>query len=732
MRLRKTKVSIIALAISFALNANAETSDPPAAEPATAPSTVPTPVEAVTPDTSAASDPAAPANSPAPIDQEAEAAARQSPDVSAETAVEAPVSPIKNSKALDESSLSNPSGHDEFKRPLLFAPEDNGLQPDNPQIKWDMDASGKRINMGGLKLTSSLIGARIDQTGRGKAPDDIRLSTKGSTSVILFSFNWPTVLSKTGTVSIESLDGKSSWSMDVTEEMRSDWRSKLTRYKSSVLRAHQGSQWGFPDLPSSALKPFRSGKPFRVCLAKTESELEKLRVCSVPYEFQSIGTGRTQIAPVKPTSSANVYLHGKPIGLRGLVNLPLGKEVALEMKFADGESIALSSQPENLDLLDVVESTDGREIILTGRSAMPLGKKKIVSRPSSHFWAPTGIEQDTIWQVALPKDTPTIRILGAFNLPFTFLFRYEKLPTEKDRVFVREATSTGSYSAHPLIFGWSPKLERIESLEESVEKVDDHRFEWTFGAPTKGARNRSRVTLLGGSDASTKWTAHHTLYRGFPFEASARLSGVITSQSQIVFIGEVAASGWLESLGFTQNDLLSRQRWGATVRYFQTLTPIKSPATSTTPASSVSFSSFNADLKYNVVRGIWNRDQLYGIMGSLEQISVGMLKGTLAGGGVYWARTMPRIFADLFDRFPLLDYSKYVDVEFVLYPVSFDPKVRPGTSFNLNFHGKVFWTQRLYGEAGFGFRSYEFSDASKNAKFGLQTLYGNVGVGIIF
>ena len=650
-----------------------------------------------------------------------------SPDATAESDVEVPAAPVANSRALEESSLSNPSGHDDYKRPLLFAPEDNGLQPDNPQIKWEMDPAGRRINLGGLKLQAGSIGAKIDLTSRTKAPSDIRLSAAGSPNVVIFSMYWPTILSKTGTVSIETLAGKVAWSHEVTEEMRAEWREKLSRYKSSYLRAHPNSQWGFTDLPAIALKPFRSGTPFRVCLSRTDSDIEKLKVCSVGYAFQPTTNGRSQILPVKVTDAANVFLHGKPVGARGLVNVPLGKEVALKIVFSSGESIEISSQPENLELLDVVESKDGREIVLTGRATQPLGKKKIVERPSLSFWAPTGIDQDTVWQVAIPKETPTIRMLGAFNLPFTFLFRYEKLPKESDRVFVSEASSTGSYSSTPLIEGFSPNLGRVTSTEESVEKLDEHKFDWTFAAPRKGERNRARVTLMGPANQPSKWVAHHTLYRGFPLEASARLAGVITVDGQILALGEVAASAWAESLGFKSN-LLSRQRWGATARYFRSLTSV----TSSTGVSIKNFSALNGDLKYNLVRGIWNRDQLFGLMGSLQTVSINDAKASLAGGGVYWARTMPRVFAQLFDKFPLLDYSKYVDVEFVYYPVAMSSGTIPGQSFNLNFHGKVFWTKRVYGEAGFGARRYGFSDPLANAVIGFTAVYGNIGMGIIF
>lgn len=663
----------------------------------------------------------------APTDPAAEAAAAASPDAAPEKEVEAPAAPVQNSKGLQESSLSNDKGHDQYKRPLLFAPDDNGLQPDNPQIKWEFDATGRQINLGGLKLSSQQISLKLDQIKRASAPGDLKTAVNGTPSVVVLSFNWPTLLTRVGTVTLEDVNGSVKWKSEATEDSRADWRKKLVRYK-SVLKAHEGSQWGFADLPAAALRSFRQGAPFRVCISRQNSELEKLKVCTAPSAFQAVGQGRTQVGPVKTDQPANVFVHDKPIGKSGLINTPLGKELALKIAFADGPQVEISSQPAALDLLDVVESKDRREIVLTGRGNQPLGKKKILARPDTFFWAPTGIQQDTIWQVALPKEQPTLRILGAFNLPFTFLFRYDKLPTENDRVFIEEASSTGTYSSTPHLFGWSPKGGRIESKEEWVEKTDDHHFDWKFAAPEIGQRNKARITLL--SDEASKWVAHHEIYRGYPIEASARLTGVIGSGGQLIVLGEIAADGWFENILGLQNDLISRQRWGVAARYFRTLTAIESTA----GVSVSDFSAMNADLKYNLVRGIWNRDQLFGLIGSVERVQIAGLSANLGGFGAYWARTMPKVFADLFDKFPLLDYSKYVDVEFIYYPASISGggNISTSKSFNLNFHGKVFWTQRLYGEAGFGIRQYGFSDIANNAAITFSTAYGNVGVGYIF
>lgn len=651
-------------------------------------------------------------------------------DDTAETGIvqEGPT-PVPNSRALEESGLSNPTGSGPYKRPLLFAPEDNGLKPENPQIKWIFDRTGNKVLMGGLKLEATQIAFRIDQISRKTAPSDLVEDSKGPSALTSLSLTWPTLLAKFGVVTIETADDKPLWSQEVTESMLPKWKEKRLEYKTQ-LRAHENSTWGLSDLSVVGIRALRSGQVLKACLYNKKSEIEHVKICSAPFKVTAAGQ-RLTIVPQSPSVDQNVYIGGKAVGDTGLVNAPAGRELALKVVFKNGASVEIASQPVQLDLLDVVESKDGREIILTGRATQPLGKKKIISKPERHFWSATGIQQDTVWQVALPKDSPTIRVLGSYSLPYTYLFRYERLPRESDRVFVSERSSTGSYSSTPIIEGYATQKGKITSTEHSVRRTDKNEFEWEFAAPKIGDYNKSRLLVPGADSGNGKWVAHHSLYHGYPFEASLRLTGVLTASGQNVIIGEVAGSAWFESLGFTHNNLISRQRWGVAARYVRSVTSINLGA----GTQIENFSVANVDLKYNLVRGIWNRDELFGLIGSVQSVTVGDAKANLGGVGVYWARTMPRVFADLFELFPLLDYSKYVDVEFIYYPTVVAGNAIAGTSYNLNFHGKVFWTKRFFGEAGFGIKQLEFSDpeagpAGRVASF--STAFGTLGIGLIF
>ncbi|HVK62432.1 MAG TPA: hypothetical protein VM432_12820 [Bdellovibrionales bacterium] len=620
---------------------------------------------------------------------------------------EAPT-PVPNSKALQESGLSNPSGSGEYRRPLLFAPEDNKLKLTSPQIKWTM-LRGSRINLGGLKIDSSdiaiVLGSRM-------------------------SFRWPEALSRIGTVSIETLDGKRVWSKAVATEARKKWAHILEDAAPDEISPHAKSQWGLDDIDAQTFRFLGNGTNYRMCLSRKNSRLQRLKVCTHAFTARKMGDSY-KMTMVPSDLPANVYYQGKPISEKGLLNFPPKREILLKIVFENGSFIEIASQPMNLKLLDVVESKDAREVILTGSGELPLGKKKIISQPETHFWSATGIEQEVIWQIAIPTEAPTVRVLGAFNLPFTYLFRYDRLPRESDRVFIRERASTGAFSSKPILYGYTPNASRISSKEATAKRTDAKHFEWTFAAPVRGKENRSRLFVVNPKDKTDYWVAHHSVYRGYSFEASTRLTGVAT-EGAYTFLGEVAASAWFEDLGLARWDWLARQRWGLTGRYFRALQPFDQKSSDGSKFTVSQFSAWNVDLKYNILRGVWNRDELFGLIGSVEGLTVHEANATLGGVGIYWARTMPRIFNQAIELLPYFDYSKYVDVEFIYYPVALSGNTIAGQSWNLNFHGKVFWTKRVYGEAGFGFKQFDFADKTNNRTSSIGMSYGTVGLGTIF
>lgn len=627
-------------------------------------------------------------------------------------------------KTLEESGLSNPHGRDKYKHPLLFAPEDNGLGLASPQVRWEL-LNGSRIYLSGLKIDSRSIRFNLDQIKRADASWRFRDSDRKGYWVTNISFDWPLIMTRSGTVSFESRDGKTLWSQNVNKDDVSKWKDRLNNPPSPQVKQHAQSEWGVVDIDPAQFAFLVKKGPVRYCLEDKRSEDNRLKLCSGLFAVRVFKGGVLKVAPVKDPEEPNVWVGDKAVGPRGYVNFPPSETVHLRVRFADGGSIEVASQPTQIKLLDVVASKSGRAIILTGAGTKPLGRVKIISRPETHFWSATGIKQESVWQIAIPKERPTVRVLGEFNLPFTMLFQFDEVPKESDRVYIQERQKD-TYSSSPTLYGYAGEGNQVSSSETSAKNTGPSLFEWDFGAPVKGEDNRSRLKIKE-RDGKT-WIAHHTLYRGYPYEASARLTGVITSDAQMVLLGELAGSAWFETLGVTDNDWLALQRWGLTARYFRSLSSIDLGD----GQAITEFTVLNADLKYNLVRGLWNRDELFGLIASAQQVNLSGISANLAGGGAYWARTMPKVFDDLFNFLPFLQYPKYVDMEFIYYPVSLSSGVTAGVSYNLNFHGKVFWSRGFFGEAGFGLKRFEYTDAASESAVAFSTAYGTIGIGLQF
>jgi hypothetical protein len=435
------------------------------------------------------------------------------------------------------------------------------------------------------------------------------------------------------------------------------------------------------------------------------------------------------IASLPVNDEAGVAIDGHMIGPKGIVNFKPGKPIKIKVTFARGAFVDIATYPVQLSIVDVLESANDHDIILTGRGAQPLGQVRIIQSPSIGFWSATGYETETFWQLSLSREAPTVRVTGSFGIPFTFLFQFDRLPRGTDRVYVDRTHSSGTYLSSTKVYGFAGVGKKVTTPEQRAVMRDTDRFEWTFPALKQGQDNRARLRVRSTQqgDRDKQWVASHTLFRGYPYEASGRLTGVFTDSSRAVGVVELAGSAWFETVFKSESPLFSKQRWGTSARYFRALSAIN-----LTPTKSLSeFSTLTADLRYNFLPGLWNRDELVGAIVAAESVVLGPYEANLLGAGAYWARTMPKFFDDIFNLVSFLRYPKYVDMEFIMFPVILTSGLTGTMNYNLNFHGKVFWTKRLYGEAGFGAKSFDFVRSSANS-ISFESIYGTFGIGMIF
>ena len=96
-----------------------------------------------------------------------------------------------------------------------------------------------------------------------------------------------------------------------------------------------------------------------------------------------------------------------------------------------------------------------------------------------------------------------------------------------------------------------------------------------------------------------------------------------------------------------------------------------------------------------------------------------------------------RFFDDIFNVIPFMRYPKWVDLEFILYPITLRDQQSSNFIFTMNFHGKVQWSPTFFGEAGFGLKNFSFedtrsSDPNKQLSLTLGAAYGTIGLGFNF
>lgn len=628
-----------------------------------------------------------------------------------------------------------PQNFEDYNRPLLFAPEDNKVQITSPQVRWDL-TGGSQINLGGLLFSSAGIKMVVDQNDRDGVPS--RYLNEGSgPKVTNISFAWPSFMVRTGELTIESLQGKIVWTKDINEDLREEWTQIFTRDPDDLrIKTHGKSTWGILDIDLVKYPFMANGSKFRFCFSKSVSEAENIRICSNPY-MVSITGDLVRLLAGTDKSKASVFIGKEEIGPNARVNFPPGKKISIRVQFANGSFVQLTSKPLEVKFLDVVESKDGKSIVLTGRGAKPIGKVEDVEVPPNHFWSATGQLKEIVWRINVARELPLLRVFGAWNVPFTYLIRYDALPHENDRVYIHKRTGSGTYVDGAWIRTYAPRAASISSKEKRVLKKGGNLYRWDFAAKKKGEANDSRLIIKEPGAAGKTWIAHYELFRGKSYEFSARLTGILDPTFKTAISGEIAAAKWFERIAGIESYGFSERRWGITARYFQALSGYSALAPD--DPEPYPFSTLNTELRYNLIPGIWNRDELFGLIAGYEAIELANLKGTYYGAGVYWARTMPKIFDDLFNILPFLRYPKYVDMDFVFYGIPADASTQQSVAvnptqafnFNLNFHGKVFWRSGWYGEAGFGFRQLGVGDTVLGT-FSGKTFYGTAGLGLVF
>lgn len=221
--------------------------------------------------------------------------------------------------------------------------------------------------------------------------------------------------------------------------------------------------------------------------------------------------------------------------------------------------------------------------------------------------------------------------------------------------------------------------------------------------------------------------ASHLVYRTYPGQLSARISNTFTATNAQLLSTEYNLQYWFENIFGLENYYFSKQRWGLEAQTFQSLKKFNiSDAES-------KYDNTSANFKYRFSPGVWNYDETVGLILGYQNFSLLEQRFPMMGVGLFWSRSMPRVFDDIINLIPVFRKQKWVSVDFTYYNTSLDKDKRTKSSnYKLNFYGKMLWTSRFFTEIGFGMRAHDLEIKSSQTEIQFQTYYGVFGLGLDF
>lgn len=589
-----------------------------------------------------------------------------------------PQTPAETSKEVSASTPEPEKKETEFTKPLFFSVMDQELKIKNPVVEFDMKSSkGKQLNIGGLIFDGSSLAAKVENN--------------------TLNLTWNHALVPGGEVSVISQQGKELWKKAVRG---------TGSWSQSGIDGSNGPQW-------------KSGERFRFCL-RAEAGKGYSSICSQWYGVE-IKEGQVQIGVTKSEASPRVIFQNEEGKLAGSEEVAIGTPVQFLATLESDATYEFVSEPLAPVIRDMIESEkNAGEVTLRGDLPQPLTLQSEVITGEDYgtvtkilgFESTIGARSD-LWKADVSQKDSRLVLPGKSGGVFVYGLEITDPPKQKDRRFISDRALKGTYLAKD---------------QMPVRDTEDQVTVWNFETPQKFAMNTATLEVAGEKSPHKSYLE---IYRGGSGEASLRLTGVVTTESDFVILGEGHVSWWFNDLFGWQNYWLSKQRWGVSAKYFTSLTNLPAETTGNS-TEEVKLAVMDADLRYRFTPGLWEKDETLGAILAYESMTLGDVSVPKIGAGLFWARSMPRVIDYWFSKLPFMNYPKWVDMEFIKYFSSTDSNVTLGDDYVLNFHGKVLWTPRFFGEAGFGLKNYFYELKSDGSGAKLTTFYGTVGLGVNF
>lgn len=468
-------------------------------------------------------------------------------------------------------------------------------------------------------------------------------------------------------------------------------------------------------------------EPVKLCIDQTDSSKMFTRLCSRNFGFVKRKKKYEVKFERKQDFDFRALIDNESAPLKNRVVVPENGMIRAYFEFQGGVVFEMANQPKVVEFIEVTQLDSDYKFI--GFGNFPYGatkkEKQSISVLSSliPFDSTIGDSREFyFFSVPANSTTPNIVVDGQSGGLFQYYLTLDSVPKESDRIYFFNNTPNATYLDKYKLYGTSNRKLTFDSESQVSVRENDNKFEWEAPLAKKGEFNE--ITLEYEKEGGGKNRAYFEVYRGFSQEFGLKLTGVKTT-TQFVTLGEVSYNKWFEDFG-TKPGSLVYQRVGIGLNYFKSLSDFSMGG----DGEQSSLESQSLALKYRFTSGLWNWDESWGSIFSYQKIKYGTLNTPLAGVGVFWARSMPKVFDRIFNVISVFRYPKWVDVDFVYFPVTLDSEVKTKGSMALNFHGKILWSKKLYGEAGFGYKAFSLSTDFKLSE--IRSMYLTLGLGLNF
>ena len=616
---------------------------------------------------------------------------------------------------------------------LIFKKDDNQIEISSPVIDYDFSQKSY-FYFNGFKVYYDEIRPHL---GIIKATYPKVLNKKADYYKLL-GLQWPEKLILGQTLSfITPIHGKTLISYSLSEKERGNWsnsrkhiatkneyrygKAQLTYYKSVFDFKKQS--FGFSPIPQELETIIK--KTFRFCVRENFAGTQ-INLCS-PYQKRV--SQQKKLSPLIKKASQNIVAYkGKKQKLKGKIEIQ-EDDFSFSVWQKNGFVLGLQGTSLSNQIQQVLETDQGLE--LTGLGLKPINAETLINNESllaRYGWRDTILPKESLWRLSLPKESRSIPALPSGSSLISQKILSDRLPKKELHTLTLEKKIRATYNRNILLKGTCSEDCSLTSDSKNPITTEGKSFSWKVQLDDKNQLNQKKILVTDKRYKDQKWVASYDIFRATSSELSIRGSGIATNEGAFSVLLEGNFSHWFESILGWENRIFSKQRWGVSARRFQSISDI-----SLGSGFDVAWAATNVDLKYRLNSGVWGLHETLGIIASYQQNTLGDLSGGSIGAGVFWAKSMPEFFDRLISWLPYMDYPKWVDMDFIIYPVGIENATTiPQPMWSLNFHGKILWSPSFFGELGFGMKQVDLVSATADLQFKFGAAYMTAGIGLQF